>query len=75
MSRFDGGGSGGRGEAACGKQNEKSFRETPKPLKSLKTAKSGYSRTQGYQRLSNTHDFAGEMISFRFGSFSFRAKW
>jgi hypothetical protein len=33
---------------------------------------------QGYQRLSKTHDFAGETISFRFrftwASFGFRAK-
>jgi hypothetical protein len=57
---------------------ENSFREMPKALKFLKTAKSNNFWTQGYQRLSKTHDFAGETISFRFrftwASFSFRAK-
>jgi hypothetical protein len=51
---------------------EKSFRETPRPLKSLKTAKSGNFWDQRYQILSKTHDFAGEAISFRLASFSFR---
>jgi hypothetical protein len=46
--------------------NEKSFRETLNPLKSLKTAKSADFQAQGYQRLSKTRDFAGETISFRF---------
>jgi hypothetical protein len=48
------------------------FRETPSPLKSLKTAKSSYFPTQRYQLLSKTHDFAGETFSFRFAPFSFR---
>jgi hypothetical protein len=32
-----------------GEKNEKSFRETPKPLKNLKTAKSGNFCSQQYQ--------------------------
>jgi hypothetical protein len=46
---------------------EKAFRETLSPLKSLKTAKFHDFRTQEYQGLSKTHDFAGETISLRFG--------
>jgi len=48
-------------------KSKKSFRETPKLLKSLKTAKSRDFWVQGIQWLSKTHDFAGEAISFRFG--------
>ncbi len=44
----------------------KSFREALNPLISLKTAKLGAFGTQGYQRLSKFHDFAGETNSFRF---------
>ena len=55
-----------RQEHAFDTRFEKSFRETLKPLKSLKTAKSYFLRPQGYQRLSNAHDFAGETFSFHF---------
>jgi hypothetical protein len=48
---------------------EKPLRETLRPLKSLKTAKFADFRTQGYQGLTKTHDFAGEAISLRFGWF------
>jgi hypothetical protein len=51
---------------------KKSLRETHRPLKSLETAKSSDFRTQRYQELSKTQDFAGEAISFRFAEFSFR---
>ena len=59
-------------------QKEKLFRETLKPLKSLKTAKSHSFPAQGFQALGKTHDFAGEAISFRFrfvcARLGFRAK-
>jgi hypothetical protein len=63
-----------RRRAARSAKNEKSLRETLSPLKSFKTAKSGVFRAQRFQRVSKTHDFAGETISFRFWLFSFRAK-
>jgi hypothetical protein len=44
---------------------KKSLRETLKALISLKTAKSRDFRTQRYQALSKTRDFAGEAISLR----------
>jgi hypothetical protein len=47
---------------------EKPLRETHRPLKSLKTAKSGVFLAQGYQWLSKAHDFAGETFSFHFVS-------
>src|SRR5208282_3333171 len=42
------------------RKDEKSFRETPKPLKSPKTAKSGLFGIERYQGLSKAQDFAGE---------------
>jgi hypothetical protein len=56
------------------KKIKKSFRETLRPLKSLKTAKSGNFCDQRYQILSKTHDFADEAISFRLASFSLRRR-
>jgi hypothetical protein len=56
----------------CEAEIEKPLRETDKLLKSFKTAKSSDFRTQRYQRLSKTHDFAGETISLRFARNSFR---
>ena len=61
-----------RGDGAATAKIEKSFRETPKPLKSLKTAKSSLFRRERNQRLSKAPDFAGETISFRFGFVSVR---
>jgi hypothetical protein len=63
-------GKGRDGEA----EMKKSLRETLRPLKSLKTAKSSDFRAQRNQELSKTHDFAGETFSFRFASSSFRAE-
>ena len=48
---------------------KKALRETPKPLKSPKTAKSAGFRGQGYQRLSRTQ--ADETASFRLARFRF----
>ena len=47
-------------------ESKKSLRETPNPLRTLKTAKSRIFRAQRYQRLGKSRDFAGETISFRF---------
>src|SRR5271169_4717492 len=66
MAGLRGGGEGWLRRGAEPMKNEKSFREMPNPLKSHKTAKSGLFGVQGYQGLSKTHDFADEMISFRF---------
>jgi hypothetical protein len=47
-------------------KNEKAFRETLSPLISHETAKSGGLRSQRFQGLGKTQDFAGEAISLRF---------
>jgi hypothetical protein len=54
---------GTRGRLGRATKWEESFRETLRPLKSLKTAKSRNFRPQRYQALSKTHDFAGEAFS------------
>jgi len=58
---------GGHEEHFLDTKFEKSFRETLKPLKTLKTAKFGVLRAQRNQRFSKSRNFAGETISFRFG--------
>jgi hypothetical protein len=65
LNRVDGRDAPGHDVAAA--KLEISFREMRRALKSLKTAKSRDFGIQQYQTLSNTHDFAGEAILFRFG--------
>ena len=47
-----------------GKKTEKSFREVPKPVKSLEAAKSGALRTQQYRALRKARDWRNNFVSF-----------
>jgi hypothetical protein len=64
----------GRRRRPTGRPPKKSLRETINPLQNLEIAKFGNFLPQRYQWLIHARDFADEMISFRFGFVSLRAK-